>query len=257
MSDEKNNESSWLSGELATIPSLQKFKDKTPQDLAKSYVGLETLLGGKTSYPGEGATDEDWEKFYAPITPSEYDLKFEDLKSVEAKEILTDDLKATAKKLGLSNKQAQGLLDKFRGVLEAKENEVLGYKETLTRDQEAALTAKFGKELSSVQDQVDDYIADHYGKEMVEVFKQSLYKNPDALAKLFDKARETAQDKGLPADSRSPRADKKEQLESEVKAFLTGTHAKFGKAALEENSPAHIAAVARLGEIQNTLRLYE
>ena len=255
MSDEKNNEGSWLSEELATIPSLQKFK--SPQDLAKSYVEMQTLLGGKTSYPGEGASDEDWEKFYAPITPSEYDLKFEDLKSVEAKEILTDDLKSAAKKLGLTNKQAQGLLDKFRGVLEAKETEVLGYKETLTKEQENALTAKFGKDLAAVQDQVDDYIADNYGKDMVEVFKQSLYKNPEALAKLFDRAKETAQDKGLPSDSRSPRADKKEQLESEVRAFITGTHSKFGKAALEDSNPAHSAAVARLGEIQNTLRLYE
>lgn len=248
-------EGSWLSGDLATIPTLQKFKN--PQDLAKSYVEMQTLLGSKTSYPGEGASDEDWEKFYAPLTPQEYDLKFDDLKSVGGKEVLTDDLKQTAKKLGLTNKQAQGLLDKFRGVLETKETEVLGYKEKITNEQKAALDSKFGSSLGEVQEQVDDYVKQTYGKEVLDFFKESLYNNADVLSVLFDKAKANAQDRGLSSESRSPMSDKKEQFESEFKSFLSGSHSKFGTALLNETDAKHGEAQKRFAEIQRALQLYE
>ena len=263
MSDETNTKDtdntevkdSWLSEDLAAIPSLQKFKN--PQDLAKSYVEMQTLLGGKTSYPGEGATDEDWEKFYAPLTPKEYDLKFDDLKSVAASEVLTDDLKETAKKLGLTNKQAQGFLDKFRGVLESKETEVLSYKEQLTNEQQSALDTKFGSNLEQVRGQVDDYIEHTYGKDVLKVFQDSLYGNADALGVLFEKAKVNAQDKGLSSDSRSPMGDKREQFEAEFQAFMTGSHGKYGAALLNDTDPKHTEAQKRFSEIQTALHLYE
>lgn len=254
MSEEKNMD--WISDEgLRNNPTLQKFGDAT--SLAKSYIEMQTLLGGKTSYPKEGATDEDWQKFYEPLVPKEYNLKFDDLKSINSKEIVNDNFIEKAKSLGLTNKQAQGVLDAFRGTLEGKEKEVLGAKEVLTKEQEEALATKFGDKLNQVTEIVDDYVKRNYGKEVVEFFKDNIYGNAEALDALFKKAKATAPDSGMPDGAKSGFGEAKGQLEAEFKSFLNNSHPTYKGALNDNRNPQHVQAQERFAEIQHTLHLYD
>ena len=255
MSEEnENTNENWLPEDLKELPSLQKFKD--PGSMAKSYVEMQTLLGSKTSYPGEGATDEDWDNFYKPLVPEAYDLKFDDLKSVGSQEIINEGFVDNAKKLGLTNRQAQGLLDVFRSTLESKENEVLGAKEALSKEQQESLDKRFGKEIDVVKEEVDDYIKRAYGKEVLEFFQDNLYGNADALDALFKKAKATAQDSGLPSNSSGANSDAKDQLEAEFAAFLNNTHSKFKGALRDHRDSSHESAKNRFAEVQRLLSIY-
>jgi hypothetical protein len=255
MSEEKTNNKDWVPEDLRDNPTLQKFTE--PGALAKSYVEMSALLGSKTSYPKADAGDEDWDKFYKPLVPEQYELKFEDLKSIGSKDIVNDGFIENAKKLGLTNRQAQGLLDTFRSTLESKETEVLGAREAATKAQVAALDAKFGDNLEKVHGIVDEYVSRNYGKEVLELFKNSVYNDASALDSLFKKAKATAQDSGLPDNASGGRGEARTQLQGEFESFLHGTHSKYKGALLNNRDAAHIEAQKRFAELQRALQLYD
>ncbi len=99
-------------GEYANEPSIQKFKN--PQDLAKSYLNLEKLLGKQRIPIPE--KPEDYEVVYdalgRPQDPNEYEIP-----EVLAKEIYQgndealNNLKGKMHKLGFSKQQANELLN--------------------------------------------------------------------------------------------------------------------------------------------------
>jgi len=245
----------WIPEDLRDNPTVQKFTD--PGSLAKSYIEMQALLGSKTSYPKSDAPDEAWQEFYKPLVPDEYDLKFDDLKSIGAKDLVNDQFVENAKRLGLTNRQAQGLLDTFRSTLEAKETEVLGAREAATKEQVQALEGKFGDNLDKVTEMVDEYVKRNYGKEVAEFFKDTVYNNAEALDSLFKKAKATAPDTGLPDSAKSSGGDAKSQLSSEFESFLRGTHSKYKGALMDNRNPGHIEAQKRFAEIQRALQLYE
>lgn len=100
--------------------SLAKFENVA--DLGKSDVNLQKQIGGRIKVPGADAKPEELAEFYSklgrPETPDKYGLKINpDLKLPEADakviEQLTPVFSKAAHDLGLTPKQAQGLMDWF------------------------------------------------------------------------------------------------------------------------------------------------
>jgi len=102
----------WLSDideSLKGDKSLHKFSgEKWKENLAKSYVELEKKLGSTVQVPKEGASEEEWGKFFSkigrPDSPDKYELPGEiadEVKAVVAKE---------AFKNGVTPKQLQSVI---------------------------------------------------------------------------------------------------------------------------------------------------
>ena len=102
---------------------------KTPEELAKAYVNLQSQLGKSTQIPGKDASDEDWSKWYTrigrPDSPDGYELSNveRDAKLPEDQQGAEQQFARTAHQHGLTKEQARqtwkSLLDQSAGVLSA------------------------------------------------------------------------------------------------------------------------------------------
>ncbi len=96
------------------VATLSKFK--TADDLAKSYIELETKVGAKgVLVPGPDATPEAKEKYYndlgRPATPGEYKLEAVEgmHESIKVTEETTSHFNGEMHKIGLTNEQANSV----------------------------------------------------------------------------------------------------------------------------------------------------
>jgi hypothetical protein len=117
----------WKSGlpdDLKTEKSLEGFK--AVGDLAKGFVETKKLVGQSLRAPAADAADEEWEKYYKaggkPNAPEEYKFALpEDFKLTPAEE---KEVRDTAYRMGLNNRQTQKLIDiQAAGIAEARKAE--------------------------------------------------------------------------------------------------------------------------------------
>lgn len=118
MSDDGNGFLATLPEEIRAEPSLATIKDLPA--LAKGYVSAQKLIGAKRiALPGDNASDQQLAEFYAaigrPETHDKYEtpqFKFSD-ESLQVKPEVLDGTKQVFHKLGLTNKQARGVLEHY------------------------------------------------------------------------------------------------------------------------------------------------
>lgn len=250
------------SEDLKAHATFDKFK--TIDDLAKSYLESEQRLhsSNKVEIPGPDATPEQLEAFYSKLTPKEakdYDLKFEDTESIKAAELINDELKIALKKTGLTNKQAQAVVDQFRGVVAKKEDLIKNGYATRETETNIAFEKKYGSAKDTVREEVDEYFKRQFGEEYFTNFKKTdSYKDPENFDKLLKFVRKNI-DPGLnERNSQKPdNNNTKEELIAERTAFLQGRHPVYKAALLSERDPSNKAAQERMRYIQQTIATYE
>ena len=107
-----------LEKDLQGDAGITKFKSIS--ELGKSYKELEGKLGKAIVPPGPDATDEDirafLQKIGAPDSPDKYTLDTSKLPKELASAELEKSFRAWAHDLGLSNKQASTLFDKYNAT---------------------------------------------------------------------------------------------------------------------------------------------
>lgn len=110
-----------LEKELQSDAAFTKFKNIS--ELGRSYKELEGKLGKAVIPPGEGATDEEIKayrmKMGMPDSPDKYTLDMSKLPKELASTELAKDFRTWAHELGLSNKQATELFDKYNASVTA------------------------------------------------------------------------------------------------------------------------------------------
>jgi len=110
-----------LEKELQTDAAFTKFKNIS--ELGRSYKELEGKLGKAIVPPGDDATAEDiaayHKKLGAPDSPEKYTLDTSKLPKELASAELEKDFRAWAHDLGLSQKQASTLFDKYNASIAA------------------------------------------------------------------------------------------------------------------------------------------
>jgi len=105
-----------LPDELKAHASLSKFKSF--EDITKSYIEQEKLVGRKTAIPGEDATAEEWATFYnasgRPEDSNAYGIEIpEALSGIANSQDRTNAALAAAHEAGLSKRQADVLFSKL------------------------------------------------------------------------------------------------------------------------------------------------
>ena len=115
-----------ISEQYRTNPNIEKFTEIDA--LAKSYINAVSMIGtDKIPLPGKTATDEQWNEVYnklgRPESPDKYNLQFKtDVAPVD--ENVIKGFAQNAHKLGLNNKQAQGILEFYKQTLESSAKEM-------------------------------------------------------------------------------------------------------------------------------------
>jgi len=115
-----------ISEQYRTNPNIEKFTEIDA--LAKSYINAVSMIGtDKIPLPGKTATDEQWNEVYnklgRPESPDKYKLELKtDVAPVD--ETVIRGFAENAHKLGLNNRQAQGILEFYKSTLESSAKEM-------------------------------------------------------------------------------------------------------------------------------------
>ena len=136
-----------ISQEFREDPNISKFTEIDA--LAKSYINATRMIGqDKVAVPNQNSTDDQWSEVYdklgRPESPDQYKL---DVKSevVPLDEGTIKSFAENAHKLGLNNKQAQGILEYYKNSMEGSEQQARIDTETAQANAEAELRKEWGR----------------------------------------------------------------------------------------------------------------
>ena len=138
-----------LSDELKNDPSLASFKDV--EGLAKSYVHSQKMIGAeKMPTPREDWDDSDWEAFYSKVgRPDTADAYANPESETEGLQLSDDKVKAFKDKfyeLGISEKQAKGLMDYYMQDLSNEYSSMQENQAKSVEDATLQLREEFGRD---------------------------------------------------------------------------------------------------------------
>ena len=136
-----------ISEEFRDDPNIAKFTELDA--LAKSYINATRMIGqDKVAVPNENSTDDQWQEVYGklgrPESPDKYKLE------VQSDTVPLDDgaiksFAENAHKLGLNNKQAQGILEYYKNSMEGSAQQARIDTETAQANAEAELRKEWGR----------------------------------------------------------------------------------------------------------------
>lgn len=136
-----------ISEEYRKNPNIEKFTEIDA--LAKSYINAVSMIGqDKIAVPNNNSTEDQWNEVYAklgrPESADKYKLDFKS-ESVPIDETAVKQFAENAHKLGLNNKQAQGILEFYKNNMEQSSKQMQIDMETAQANAEANLRKEWGK----------------------------------------------------------------------------------------------------------------
>ena len=146
--------SSWkdsISEEFRKDPSIEKFTEIDA--LAKSYINATRMIGqDKIVIPTKNSSQEAWDEAYAklgrPETADKYNLKIES-DIVKMDENAIKSFAEQSHKLGLNNKQAEGILDFYKNNMEGTAQQSKIDTETAQAQSEQQLRQEWGRDFDA------------------------------------------------------------------------------------------------------------
>ena len=146
--------SSWkesISEQYRNDPNIEKFTEIDA--LAKSYINATKMIGqDKVVIPTNNSTEEAWNEVYDKLGRPESAEKYSlDAKSkvVSLDDNAVKQFAETSHKLGLNNKQAQGLLEFYKTNMEGTAQQAKIDTETAQAQAEQALRSEWGREFDT------------------------------------------------------------------------------------------------------------
>ena len=151
---QSTTQSTWkdsISEEYRKDPNIEKFTEADA--LAKSYINAVKMIGqDKIAIPNNNSTDEAWNEVYDKLGRPESAEKYSlDVKS-EAVKFDDTAIKSFAEqshKLGLNNKQAQGILEFYKNNMEGTAQQAKIDIETAQAQSEQELRQEWGRDFEA------------------------------------------------------------------------------------------------------------
>ncbi len=187
-----------LSPEYQNLPNFSKFKDVN--DLAKSYVNLEKLVGlEKIPMPKDEKDQAGWDMVYnrlgRPESPDKYEVKLGLAEGLQVPDEVFGSLKKRAHSLGMSTKQLQGILDHWSEL----ENNALNQRNEQMKQAEISTETELRKQLGANYEtskkNVEAFIRSFVKKESQEAFLNQIKTDRDLFETFYNAS------KGLGEDS--------------------------------------------------------
>ena len=136
-----------ISEEFRTNPNIEKFTEIDA--LAKSYINAVSMIGqDKVPVPNQNSTEDQWNEVYSklgrPESPDKYKLEVNS-DVVPLDESAVKSFAENAHKLGLNNKQAQGILEYYKNSMEGSAQQAKIDTETYQAQAEQELRKEWGR----------------------------------------------------------------------------------------------------------------
>lgn len=242
-----------LPEDIRSEPSLKSIQDASA--LAKSYVHAQKLIGTKRLPVPEPTWDEaKWNEFYdqtgRPKTPDDYKVpgvKLEEGLSLDEAKI--KNVKAQFHKLGLSGKQAEGVLEYYLGTL----NEgVKGSRAASMQSNEAAtaeLKAEWGDKYEPNLDLAKATIKKFGDQKLLDYLESSGIGNNGQLIRMLSKIGALTLEDSARGGGSDFMVKDSTRASSEIDNLKTDKD--FMAAFTTQNHPGHKAAVEKWGKLHS------
>ena len=136
-----------ISEEFRNDPNIAKFTEIDA--LAKSYINATRMIGtDKVAVPNQNSTEDHWNEVYDKLGRPESAEKYKlEVKSevVPIEETAVKQFAENAHKLGLNNKQAQGILEFYKNSMEQTAKQTQIDAETAQAQAQQVLRQEWGK----------------------------------------------------------------------------------------------------------------
>ena len=221
--------SSWkdsISEEYRADPSIEKFTEI--DSLAKSYINATKMIGqDKIVIPTKNSTQETWEEAYTklgrPESPDKYAF---DVKSdvVNMDEGAIKSFAEQSLKLGLNNKQAEGILDFYKNNMEGSLQQAKIDTETAQAQSEQQLRSEWGRDFDSKVQQAGALAKANINPEVLDMQLQDgtrVGDHPEIIKGFAKIASMMSEDKMVATESES--VNSVTDIESEISAITNDT----------------------------------
>ena len=219
-------QSTWkdsISEEFRSDPSIEKFTEIDA--LAKSYINATKMIGqDKLVIPNNNSTDDQWNEVYSKLGRPESADKYElDAKSetVPMEESAIKSFAEQSHKLGLNNKQAQGILEFYKNNMEGTAQQSKIDTETAQVQSEQQLRQEWGRDFEGKVKQAGALAKANIDPDVLDMQLQNgirLGDHPEIIKGFAKIASMMSEDKILGTESENVNTTK--DLESEIAAIM-------------------------------------
>ena len=225
--------SSWkdsISEEFRKDPSIEKFTEIDA--LAKSYINATRMIGqDKIVIPTKNSTQEAWDEAYAklgrPESPDKYNF---DVKSdvVPMDESAIKSFAEQSHKLGLNNKQAEGILDFYKNNMEGTAQQSKIDTETAQSNSEQELRSEWGRDFDAKVQQAGALAKANINPEVLDMTLSNgvrLGDHPEIIKGFAKIAGMMSEDKMVTTESEN--VNTVADIESEISAITNDTNGPY------------------------------
>ena len=212
-----------ISEEFRNDPNISKFTEIDA--LAKSYINATRMIGqDKVAVPNENSTEDQWNEVYSKLgRPESSDKYVLDAKSevVPMDENAIKIFAETSYKLGLNNKQAQGILDFYKNSIEQTSQQSKIDVETAQAQAEQQLRQEWGKSFDDNVKKAGSLAKANLGVEILDMQLQNgtrLGDHPDIIKGFAKIADMMSEDKIVSTESEN--VDQGKDLEQEISRIM-------------------------------------
>jgi hypothetical protein len=215
-----------ISEEFRNDPNIEKFTEIDA--LAKSYINATRMIGqDKVAVPNKNSTEDQWNEVYSKLGRPESADKY--ALNIESEVVTMDEgaIKSFAEqshKLGLNNKQAQGILEFYKNNMESTMHQATIDTETAQAQSEAELRQEWGKDFDGQVSRASALAKANMNPEILDMKMQDgtrIGDHPEIIKGFAKIASMLSEDKLVSTESESVNSMK--DLQSEIAAITNDT----------------------------------
>ena len=213
-----------ISEEFRKDPNIEKFTEIDA--LAKSYINATRMIGqDKVAVPNENSTEDQWNEVYnklgRPESADKYKLELKS-ETVPIDEGAIQTFAETSHKLGLNNKQAQGILEYYKNIMEGSAQQSKVDAETAQAQSVQELRQEWGKNYDANLKKAASFAKANLGEEFLDTtfLKDGsvLGDHPTIIKGFLKIANMMSEDKIVATESES--VDQGKDIEQEISRIM-------------------------------------
>ena len=247
--------SSWkdsISEAYRNDPNIEKFTEIDA--LAKSYINATKMIGqDKVVIPTNNSTEEHWDEVYAKLgRPESADKYALDAKSevVNLDETAIKSFAEQSHKLGLNNKQAQGILEFYKNNMEGTAQQSKIDTETAQAQAEQQLRQEWGRDFEGKVKQAGALAKANINPEVLDMTLSNgtrLGDHPEIIKGFAKIANMMSEDKIVATESENANTSK--DIEAEISALSNDKNGPYWN----RNHPDHDKVVQQVYTLREML----
>ena len=241
-----------ISEEFRSDPNIEKFTEIDA--LAKSYINATKMIGqDKVAVPNKNSTEDQWNEVYSklgrPETADKYALNIES-EAVAMDENAIKSFAEQSHKLGLNNKQAEGILDFYKNNMEGTAQQAKIDTETAQSQSEQELRQEWGRDFEGKVKQAGALAKANINPEVLDMTLSNgtrLGDHPEIIKGFAKIAGMMSEDKILGTESEN--VDTSKDIESEISALSNDKNGPYWN----RNHPDHDKVVQQVYTLREML----